>query len=87
MKDTHTPVVSIRVPADLLARIDQDVTARGKANRTAWFVDLAAALLDGRLVAAGSTVVTSSAAPTSTAHDAAAVGYSKLRQTGRKAKA
>lgn len=80
MKDAHSPVVSIRVPADLLDRIDADAKRRGKANRTAWFVDLATALLDGK-------ISTTTAIPRPVGEAVSGeqvVGYSKSKQAHRK---
>jgi hypothetical protein len=40
----------LRFDNALLARIDADVARQGKVSRQAWLTDLAAAVLDGRLV-------------------------------------
>jgi hypothetical protein len=45
-----TPTDVIRLPRELLERIDADLERRGKASRTEWLTDLASALLDGRIV-------------------------------------
>lgn len=76
-----TTVVSVRVPTDLLDRIDADLTRQGKANRSAWFMALAVAVLDHRLVP-----VAPSPPPIETAPDSArsVIGYAKADQTGKR---
>lgn len=51
------PTTVIRLPAELLDRIDADAKRQGKASRTQWLIDLSEAVLAGRLVPARSPSV------------------------------
>ena len=78
------PIVSLRVPPDLLAWIDEDVAERGKRSRSQWFVDLAQALRDDRIVLRPAESIPRATGLAVT--DYRRPAYSKDRQTGRKAK-
>jgi hypothetical protein len=79
-----TTIVSVRVPNDVLERIDADAQRQGKATRSAWLLALAVAVLDHKLVPVDPAPIRSTGRAVSDTRDVRS--YSKESQTKRRPK-